>query len=135
MEFRGELFFLSNLFGTKIQINELIFENAESAFQSFKDLKRQREFEKIDGVTAKKLGKKVNLRNDWTEIKKEIMELVLREKFSNEVLKQKLIATGNTELIETNHWGDYFWGVCNGRGKNELGKLLMKLRKEFQNEN
>ena len=135
MEFRGELFFLSNHFGTKIQINELIFENAESAFQSFKDLKRQREFEKIDGVTAKKLGKKVNLRNDWTEIKKEIMELVLREKFSNEVLKQKLIATGNTELIETNHWGDYFWGVCNGRGKNELGKLLMKLRKEFQNEN
>ena len=135
MEFRGELFFLSNLFGTKIQINELIFENAESAFQSFKDLKRQREFEKIDGVTAKKLGKKVNLRNDWTEIKKEIMELVLREKFSNEVLKQKLIATGNTELIETNHWGDYFWGVCNGRGKNELGKLLMKLRKEFQSEN
>ena len=135
MEFRGKLFFLSNLFGTKIQINELIFENAESAFQSFKDLKRQREFEKIDGVTAKKLGKKVNLRNDWTEIKKEIMELVLREKFSNEVLKQKLIATGNTELIETNHWGDYFWGVCNGRGKNELGKLLMKLRKEFQSEN
>lgn len=135
MEFRGELFFLSNLFGTKIQIGELVFENAEAAFQSFKDLKRQKEFEKIDGVTAKRLGKRVNLRNDWTEVKIEIMELVLREKFSNKVLKEKLKATGNVELIETNHWGDYFWGVCNGRGKNELGKLLMKLREEFQDEN
>ena len=135
MEFRGELFFLSNLFETKIQIGELVFENAEAAFQSFKDLKRQKEFEKIDGVTAKRLGKKVNLRNDWTEVKIEIMELVLRAKFSNEALKEKLKATGNVELIETNHWADYFWGVCNGRGKNELGKLLMKLRGEFQNEN
>lgn len=135
MEFRGELFFLSNLFETKIQIGELVFENAEAAFQSFKDLKRQKEFEKIDGVTAKRLGKKVNLRNDWTEAKIEIMELVLRAKFSNETLKEKLKATGSTELIETNYWGDYFWGVCNGRGKNELGKLLMKLREEFQDEN
>ena len=90
MEFRGELFFLSNLFGTKIQIGELVFENAEAAFQSFKDLKRQKEFEKIDGVTAKRLGKKVNLRNDWTKAKIEIMELVLRAKFSNEELKEKL---------------------------------------------
>ena len=93
MYFRGELFFLSNLFQTKIKIGEFEFENAEAAFQSFKDLKRQKEFEKIDGVTAKKLGKKVNLRNDWTEIKIEIMELVLREKFSNEILKQKLMLT------------------------------------------
>ena len=135
MYFRGELFFLSNLFQTKIKIGEFEFENAEAAFQSFKDLKRQKEFEKIDGVTAKKLGKKVNLRNDWTEIKIEIMELVLREKFSNEILKQKLIATGDLELIETNHWKDFYWGVCDGRGQNQLGKLLMKLRGEFKNGN
>ena len=135
MEFRGELFFLSNLFETKIQIGNFTFENAEAAFQSFKDLKRQKEFEKIDGATAKKLGKKVNLRNDWTEIKIEIMELVLREKFSNEILKQKLIATGDLELIETNHWKDFYWGVCDGRGQNQLGKLLMKLRGEFKNGN
>lgn len=133
MEFRGELFFLSNLFETKIQIGNFTFENAEAAFQSFKDLKRQKEFEKIDGVTAKKLGKKVNLRNNWTDVKIEIMELVLKEKFSNEILKQKLIATGDLELIETNHWKDFFWGVCEGKGRNELGKILMKIRGELQN--
>lgn len=36
--------------------------------------------------------------------------------------------TGDAELIEGNNWGDTFWGVCNGRGENMLGKLLMEIR-------
>jgi len=31
-------------------------------------------------------------------------------------------------LIEGNTWGDTYWGVCRGRGSNNLGKLLMKIR-------
>jgi predicted NAD-dependent protein-ADP-ribosyltransferase YbiA (DUF1768 family) len=32
------------------------------------------------------------------------------------------------EIVEENSWGDTFWGVSGGKGRNELGKLLMKIR-------
>jgi predicted NAD-dependent protein-ADP-ribosyltransferase YbiA (DUF1768 family) len=39
-----------------------------------------------------------------------------------------LVSTDDRELIEGNTWGDTYWGVCGGRGKNMLGKLLMEVR-------
>ena len=47
------------------------------------------------------------------------------------VLAQKLIETGNAKLVEGNCWGDKFWGVCKGEGKNNLGLILMKVRGEL----
>lgn len=32
----------------------------------------------------------------------------------------------------TNIGDDAFWGVCNGVGQNQLGNLLMRVRKELQ---
>ena len=60
------------------------------------------------------------------------MEFLLRQKFSdqNKVLKEKLLATGEAEIVEGNDWDDTFFGVCNGVGENQLGKLLMKIRDE-----
>lgn len=60
------------------------------------------------------------------------MESLLRQKFNkNTFLGKRLIETKDIELIEGNTWGDTFWGVCNGRGQNILGKLLMKIRDEI----
>ena len=64
------------------------------------------------------------------------MEELLRNKFSDPVLKQRLLATGNRELIEGNHWHDNFWDSCTcdrcrNNGQNLLGKLLMKLSSEY----
>lgn len=38
------------------------------------------------------------------------------------------------EIVEENTWGDTYWGVCNGVGKNHLGKILMKVRDEVWND-
>ncbi len=38
-------------------------------------------------------------------------------------------------LIEGNTWRDTFWGIYEGKGENNLGKLLMKIREELRNEN
>ena len=35
------------------------------------------------------------------------------------------------ELVEGNTWGDRYWGVYNGQGKNWLGRLLMQVRGEI----
>jgi len=66
------------------------------------------------------------------------MEELLRIKFSDEFLKQQLLATGKEELIEGNYWYDNSWGccsceICDTRGMNNLGKLLMKFRSEYRN--
>ena len=72
----------------------------------------------------------MDLREDWETVKIDVMRDVLKSKFSlNSELREKLIATGDVELIEGNHWNDRFWGVCRGKGQNHLGKLLMELRK------
>ena len=82
---------------------------------------------------AKKLGRKIKLRSDWDHIKVSIMESLVRDKFNNSsTLRIKLLETGDNELVELNSWGDTFWGVCNGKGENNLGKILMKIRAEIK---
>lgn len=46
-------------------------------------------------------------------------------------LAEMLLDTGNTKLIEGNSWNDTYWGVCGGRGKNHLGKILMGVRSQL----
>jgi ribA/ribD-fused uncharacterized protein len=81
---------------------------------------------------AKNYGKKTDLREDWEEVKIKIMCEIAYCKFAqNQDLKEKLLKTGEEELIEGNHWRDQFWGVYNGEGKNWLGRILMKVRKKL----
>ena len=57
----------------------------------------------------------------------------LRDKFKpGSELAGKLLNTGDAELVEGNHWGDRYWGVCDGEGQNKLGKLLMQVRGELR---
>ena len=87
---------------------------------------------------AKRLGaelKKNNkIRVDWTDICINVMYTLVKTKFIiDKELQKKLLDTGDMELIEGNHWNDTFWGVCRGKGENNLGKILMKVRQEIKN--
>lgn len=135
-EFRGKYYFLSNFYPCKVEWQGIVYENNESAFQSAKciNLEQRKNFIGLDPSTAKRKGRRVKLRNDWEEIKDQVMyEIVLNKFLQNEDLKDKLLRTGEEELIEGNIWHDYYWGVCNGRGKNKLGKILMQVREELRN--
>lgn len=88
---------------------------------------------------AKRLGRKAPLRPDWENVKVPVMLDLLRVKFSVPALRERLLATGNAELIEGNTWHDNFWGDCTcGRpecqepGNNTLGDLLMQVRAEIR---
>ena len=136
-KFRNRYYFLSNMYPCKIEYNGLIFDSSESLFQSMKceDKNDVSRFVGIDGYTAKKIGKKVKLIKDWDELKVDLMYKVVKMKFEqNYDLKLMLLATKNEHLEEKNYWGDDFWGTVNGYGRNELGKILMKVRQEFLNE-
>jgi predicted NAD-dependent protein-ADP-ribosyltransferase YbiA (DUF1768 family) len=57
------------------------------------------------------------------------MRNLIRQKFKKDsLLGTRLLLTGDELLVEGNSWGDVFWGVCNGIGENNLGKILMEQR-------
>lgn len=83
----------------------------------------------VTPAAAKRLGRRVPLRPDWEEVKVTAMTQVIVLKFpTGSVLAERLINTGEAELIEGNTWGDTFWGVSDGVGHNHLGRLLMHRR-------
>lgn len=133
--FRGEYFFLSNFYETDIHYNGITYKSSESAFQAMKckRISSRKSFIFLSPSEAKSKGKRISLREDWDEVKDNIMYDICRIKFSKPILKAKLLATGDQYLEETNDWGDDYWGVLsNGKGKNKLGKILMKIREELK---
>ena len=135
--FRGEFSFLSNFHDVEIKYGSLKFKNVESAFQALKskDYNIRKMFENLSGAEAKRLGRKIELRKDWSDIKDSVMEYLIRLKFKNIDLRRKLLATGEQLLVEGNYWNDVYWGVDlkSGKGENRLGKILMKVRKDIRN--
>jgi len=83
----------------------------------------------MDGETARAKGKHVALRTGWSKMRLEIMYRLLQSKFqhSND-LTTRLMNTYPKTLIESNTWGDQFWGICRNYGDNHLGNMLMVLR-------
>lgn len=137
-EFQGQYRWLSNFWSSPMMIDGYLWPTAEHYYQAMKtsSLRHQERIRKLPRPgMAKRYGKNVLLRNDWQKVKDIIMLTALRAKFvQNPELKQKLLDTGDTQLIEGNRWGDIYWGVCNGKGQNKLGKLLMQVRQELKEE-
>ena len=129
--FRDEYFFLSNFYPVEIKLDGIVYPNAETAFQAQKtlDVEERRKFSMLKNpVQAKRLGRKVKLRDDWEEVKLEIMTEIVSQKFlQHPHLIEMLLQTGDEELVEGNKWD-----VCKGKGENHLGKILMKIRDVYK---
>jgi ribA/ribD-fused uncharacterized protein len=82
-----------------------------------------------DPGEAKYLGNICPLRQDWEEIKFDVMRTLLRVKFTADpAIRARLCRTDPHPLEEDNTWGDRIWGTVDGHGQNMLGVLLMELR-------
>lgn len=132
-EFRGKYFFLSNFYSAPATYLGQSFRNNEAAFQSAKCPERSEEFLNLNPSDAKRLGRHVHLRDDWEDVKDDVMYDICKAKFmQNPNLARLLIETGDATLIEGNTWGDRVWGVCDGVGENRLGRILMRIRSEIK---
>lgn len=113
-----------------------MYPSVEHAFHAAKTLNREYKIKIANIPTpshAKRIGKILDIRSDWEEVKIQIMTEIVHCKFTqNPILKKRLLNTGNAELIEGNTWNDTFWGVCRGKGENWLGKILMQVREELR---
>jgi ribA/ribD-fused uncharacterized protein len=123
---------LSNMALVTIEYDGLLYASVEHAYQAAKTMNpKLREVirREPNPYKAKELGRHLlELNPRWDNIKLEVMEFLIRQKFAQEPFRSKLIATRDCYIEETNYWGDRFWGKCDGTGKNHLGRLIMATR-------
>jgi predicted NAD-dependent protein-ADP-ribosyltransferase YbiA (DUF1768 family) len=131
--FTGEYRWLSNFWECyPIVYEDLTFETIENAYQASKTFPRLRsDFIDISPGAAKKLGKKVPLRPAFSANKLSIMRFLCEQKFGREPLRTCLMETAPKMITEGNIWGDVYWGMCNGRGQNHLGRIIMDIREKL----
>jgi len=143
--FQGEYRWLSNFYPAKIDAYGIVWPTVEHAYvaskmypmalQGLLSSENLTWFLERTPAEIKRVGKMVDLRPDWEDIRIEVMKDLTRFKYSqdNPELKQRLIDTGDQELIEENTWGDRFWGVTtDGNGLNWLGRIIMEIREEIR---
>ena len=144
MYFRGKYGFLSNFHEVAIPFeyngHSFTMPTSENAFQAMKvhaslaseeeNLNWLKRVSKADAAGSKALGRQLEIDLDlWHSISQDKMEEVLLVKFApGSELAQKLVATGDEELVEDNDHKDTLWGRYNGEGMNLLGKILMQVR-------
>ncbi len=70
---------------------------------------------------------------DWREKRLKIMEEICRTKLEqHQLVWDTLIKTGDKTIVEMNY-NDDFWGWgADKKGRNELGKIWMRLRDEIK---
>jgi hypothetical protein len=133
--FFGDNRVLSNFYPRELVLYNIPFKTAEHAYVWHKsnDLAfRRMVLAARSPVEAKRIGRKVQLRADWEQVKLQTMRIVLDAKFRDPQLRDFLLNTGFRYLEELNTWDDRYWGVCGGLGKNHLGRQLMVVRESYR---
>lgn len=136
--------FLSNFYINEMNIDGKIYYHVEGYYQSRKFIGiNNSAVEHIRNITSPMACKKVsqsymiteNKKKEWEEgIRDIVMKQAVYTKFiTNSELSKRLIETGNSILIENNHNDTYWGGGKDGKGENNLGKILMDVRDVLQN--
>ncbi len=138
--FKDDNGFLSNFYPVEVEHKGVVYPSVEHAYQASKtndpELKERIRTTRAPS-RAKRLGKGLKLNMSvpaWNIVRVSVMHELVTQKFVKEPFRRKLLGTGDAELIEGNWWGDTFWGVCMGKGENNLGKILMLVREKLRKE-
>ena len=131
--FKGVNQWLSNM--TPVQsfiIEGISYNTVENFYQAQKTLAlgRRLQMSKMNPYDSKSWGSALTLRSDWSKIKDDVMKQGLEIKFAQTRFYNLLANTGIYELIEGDHYGDMYWGVClkTNKGQNKLGKFITEIR-------
>ena len=109
------------------------YSTVEHAFQAAKTTKDWQHHAVRTVATpsmAKQIGRNVELRPDWEDVKYDVMLKCLRAKYAIPYFRRQLLSTGYKEIREDSPT-DRVWGWRDG-GQNLLGKALMQVRAEIR---
>jgi ribA/ribD-fused uncharacterized protein len=90
----------------------------------------------LNPTIQKALDRGVKCRDDWANIKDQIMYKYVKAKFTQHADLQKILLSTGDKIIREASPRDSYWGIAvdkNGNpGLNKLGLLLMKVRDEIK---
>jgi ribA/ribD-fused uncharacterized protein len=133
--FFNEYRFMSNFHFVELEYEGMKYRTTEHAYQAakFSDPAMRFTIQQLAKPShARRHGQAKGCREDWEQVKYDIMYDLNAQKYAKPELGRLLLATGDAYLEETNWWGDVYWGVCKGVGQNNLGKILMTIRAELR---
>lgn len=148
--FQGSHSFLSNFHKAPIRFNGRTYPTIEHAYQHDRATylgKHSIANQVLTATTpqeAKKTGNRAGRSQEWDLCKQERLKSIVTAKFKQHLdLKNKLVATGSTTLIEATY--DPFWGAGapitartlregTWRGRNVFGQILDQVRTEMRRE-
>ena len=135
---------LTNYYLCDVVIDNLKFSSSEAAYhaQKFLDIDIKKLMTELIPDEAKHVSRELKrfIREDWENVKYDMMKKVVTEKFKqNPDCLKELLNTRPLELVEdTTGWHDNIWGECtcddckNIEHQNLLGKILMEIREEYE---
>ncbi|KAA1474714.1 DUF1768-domain-containing protein [Dentipellis sp. KUC8613] len=133
-------FGFTNFSDHPIEYHGAIYPTSEHLFQAFKFINDHSDIaERIRKCQTSRQAfdlahrHQADVRADWRRVNIAKMDKVLHLKFDQHPdLRQELLDTGNAPLVEASAT-DAFWGFgADGKGRNELGKALMRLRDSYR---
>lgn len=138
--YEREFYVLSNFSSFQVEWRGRLWPTSEHAYQATKFLDTAPDLaDRIADCrsahdafhTARALA--ANVRPDWDDMKVGLMEGICRAKLEQHpYVRRKLEQTGDLEIVEDSPY-DGFWGVgADGQGRNELGRIWMRLRQEMR---
>lgn len=134
--YEREFYCFSNLSSFQVEWQDRVWMTSEHAYQAAKFFDTAPEIvEEIYRAKSAHEAKKIMERNrdkeepDWQAKKVGVMEDICFHKLNqNPYIQKKLQETGDKEIVEDSPV-DSFWGWGEDRkGRNELGKIWMRLR-------
>ncbi|WEM45330.1 GTP cyclohydrolase II (plasmid) [Photobacterium sp. DA100] len=129
--------FLSNFAYSPIQLSDVIWPTSEHYYQAqkFTDLSIQKQILKASTPDeAFRLSREFAhlVKQDWLDVRHSVMRYIVFEKFrQNPRFTHLLVSTGDKLLTEHSHKDSYWGDGGDGKGQNELGKILMEVRDYF----
>lgn len=130
-------FVLHNFSAHSIVYDGELYPTVEHAFHALKfkdDTLREQVRTCGSPLAAWKLGRefKSQRRKDWDDIKVGVLTELVRAKVTqHEDVRSALIATGDEVIVELNPNDDFWGGGADGKGQNNAGKILMRVREEI----
>lgn len=136
--FTGYFDFMHNNFQTPVYYDGILYPSVTHAYHAARTCDEVTRRAILNAETFQILGNiaiRIEDPSGWQERKVKVMEQLIRDKFRrSKELQDKLRMTENRELVMTyqeEKRNNLYWGVVKGKGQNQLGRILMKVREDL----
>ena len=132
--FVGDEDWLRNDYVSPVKVGGITFPTVEHAYQASKFTNRVLKLQIAYALTvrdARKIGRSNSddLVDNWDDKRYSVMESLVRQKFQDPVLGERLVKTGTANIVMKGY--DEYWGTGeDDTGENTLGDIFENIRSE-----